>query len=270
MPDSYLFFGWLRRQVSSPGILLSPRGLLKPVLPSLSGIHGRDLLLEGLFVILEICEAFLVQESNLLDSAILGNLLVEVTEPEHDAGLVQDTLLISTLVVCLVFVERTEHRRVHLFCSYGKLTGVLIEMLHGPLDLDLLVLAASLTLERIAKLREWGPTRLARLEAKVRRRTLQITLQDLIDLLTQIKLRCETVSLLFFHLNVGLVICDLLLTTIFSFFVHILEGSDFILILLSTRWLSLTDHLILLLLNCLVGFPWSCISNLQHTLFILI
>ena len=80
--------------------------------------------------LLQLSETLLVDESNLLLALILGNLLVEVAKPEHDARLVKHTLLVNAFVV-LVFVESAEHRGVHL----GWTNCHLIRLFRGSLDL---------------------------------------------------------------------------------------------------------------------------------------
>ena len=48
------------------------------------GVLSRYLLCESQFILLELVEASFIDETNFLFAAILSNLLVEISEPEHD------------------------------------------------------------------------------------------------------------------------------------------------------------------------------------------
>ena len=86
---------------------------------------GRYLLCKILLILLELSKASFINEANFLLAAILSNLLVEIPKPEHDARLMQNTLLIDALVVVLVLVKSTKHRGVHLLWRNWELIRLL-------------------------------------------------------------------------------------------------------------------------------------------------
>lgn len=108
------------------------------------------------------------------------------------------TLLVDTLVVLssfglLDFLEGAEHWGVHFEISYFKLMDSVGHLLEAGFTL----FSSTKLLPLVEKRVSWTPV-LTRLEVKVWERSLQITLENLLNLLAEVK-PGDVVLLVFIH-----------------------------------------------------------------------